>query len=100
MVIETNHQMNVTNNSIQFTNDYNNSSDISQEFQPIWISIPLISSKLSIYLIFTISIHANDNQSLVNHRSVYVLREHYLSILITKNKINYIGKRKTLLLLT
>jgi hypothetical protein len=73
MVTETNHQINVTNNLIQFTNDYNNSSNISQEFQPIWISIPLISSKLYIYFIFTISICANDNQSLVNHRLVYVL---------------------------
>jgi len=50
MLITTNHWVQVnsdneTTNIIQFKNDYNNYTDIPQEFQPIWISLPLISSK-------------------------------------------------------
>ncbi|CAF3322302.1 unnamed protein product [Rotaria sp. Silwood2] len=57
MVITTNHWVSsaINNNNktkylIQFNHDYNNYSDFSQEFKPIWVSLSLIS-----IIIFTIS---------------------------------------------
>jgi hypothetical protein len=56
MLINTDHPIssdiyNETKNFIQFNDDYSNSSIISPEFQPIWISVPLISSKYSNYFV-------------------------------------------------
>jgi len=50
MLMTTNHWIksdsdNETRNVIPFKNDYNNDTAILQEFQPIWISLSLISSK-------------------------------------------------------
>ena len=50
MLITTNHWNTSdidkeTSNLTQFENDYTNSSDISQEFQPVYLSLSLISSE-------------------------------------------------------
>jgi hypothetical protein len=55
MIITTNHQIssdidNKTRNTIQFNNAYLNYSDFSQEYQPMWVSLPLICSKSYNYL--------------------------------------------------
>ncbi len=54
MLITTNYWIksdhdNETRNITQFKNEYNNYSNISQEFEPIWISLSLISSKYHNY---------------------------------------------------
>ncbi|CAF3757787.1 unnamed protein product [Rotaria sp. Silwood1] len=78
MVITTNHWVSsaMNNNTktkylIQFNHDYNNYSDISQEFKPIWISLSLIS-----IIIFTVG-----GNSLV---CIAVIRERHL-----QNTTNY-----------
>ncbi|CAF0867618.1 unnamed protein product [Rotaria sordida] len=83
MVITTNHWISsdINNNNktkylIQFTHDYYNYSDLSQEFKPVWISLSLIS-----IIIFTVGGNSLVCIAVIRDRSLQNTTNYFLTSL-------------------